>query len=326
MANPTARLMMIAINKQRLEDQLATDNEIAHLDWLENQAKNLAHVTNYGVILHDLDSGQPHYHVAISVSQPIRLSSFAKALGQEVNVVEKFNNQANMYAYLPHNTATADAEKANYNDYIDDHDKSRWDSDTTKNTARKQKMRTKEKNIADTYAKLILTGLLRKRDLLAPDKIEVYWMHKTKLDRAMQLRNEALMLNPPPNKTILITGASRTGKTSKAIAIADHKYKDDWVMASAGNDPLQDYQGEPCLIMDDFRPQDMQLNQLLALIDPHYRRRTHRSRYYNKGLATELIIITTVLTLDDIVAHYTGFTKEDPKQITARIDENIVLV
>lgn len=317
--NPTTRHAMLAINATRLE------HHPDPLDWLEQQTKTLQHIQNYAVILHDLDTGQDHYHVAITLSQPMRLNTIAKTYGQEPNVVEMWSGHTdNMWSYMTHQTKKAKAEKADYLPYLYDTTKSRWDSEDTQEKA-KHKIRLNDKKEVELLAEKVITGAITKKDLLKHDMVMTYWKHKTLLDRALQLRGQSLTVDPPNCQTYYIQGKSGTGKTSYARNLADTLYPNDNAMASAGNDPLQDYLGEKCLIIDEFRPTDWQLPDLLSLLDPYHRKRTHKSRYYNKGLATEMILITSVVSLDDVITHYTAYTNEDPKQIRRRINKVIDL-
>lgn len=317
--NPTTRHAMLAINANRLADHQDP------LDWLEQQTLALPHVDNYAIIIHDLDAGQDHYHVALKLAQPVRLNTIAKQYGQQPNVVEMWQgNIDNMWSYMTHQTKKAKAEKADYLPYLYDTTKSRWDSETTQEKA-KHKTKLNDKKEVELLAEQVILGNITKKDLLQHDRVMTYWKHKTLLDRALQVRSQSLVVDPPNCVTYYIQGRSGTGKTSYARAYADDKYPNDNAMASAGNDPLQDYLGEKCLIIDEFRPQDWQLPDLLSLLDPYHRQRTHKSRYYNKGLATELILITSVIPLDDVIAYYTDFTKEDPEQIRRRIAKVIDL-
>ncbi len=61
------------------------------------------------------------------------------------------------------------------------------------------------------------------------------------------------------------------------------------------------------------------------MLDPEYRNRTLKSRYYNKTLATELIILTSNMDLERVVEHYTMFSEEDPKQIRRRIQRLVTI-
>lgn len=319
-SNPPTRHAMLAINAEKL----------AHLDdpldWLEKQTQTLPHLDNYGIILHDLDKAAPHYHVALKLTQPMRVKAIADTYGQQPNVVAMWKGIIeNMWSYLTHQTKIAKAEKADYLPYLYDTTKSRWNSTDTQDKAQHKTIANKKSAAqVEQIAYKLLTGEMIKKDLLANvDIAMVYLKNKTLFDRAIQVRSETLMLDPPNCKTYYIHGKSRSGKSSYARALAQEKYPDQWNFASAGNDPLQDYRGEKCLILDDFRPQDYPLNQLLALIDPYHRNRTHKSRYINKGLATELILITNVAPLEEVVDYYTAGTKEDPRQITARIHKTI---
>lgn len=280
------------------------------------KTNNLPDTYQWAIITHDKDEGSNHYHIAIQTTTPASAQTIANHIGIAPNFVQIWRGKtANMWAYLTHNTDTATLTKAHYSDYLND--PSKFATNITDYTLFNRQ--NKQSNIIDALCEQILTGDLTKKQLLQPELIKTYWQYKTKIDKAIQLRTESLRYNSPKCQTILINGLSGTGKSTYAINYAKNLYKDNWAMASAGNDPLQDYTGEKCLIFDDWRPQDYSLQDLLALLDPNYRQRTHKSRYYNKPLATELIIITSTHSIDDIVNFYTGYTKEDPKQIRRRI-------
>lgn len=320
MASPIARTYMLV---------LTPEHAGTGLDWLEDKTKQLGdNLDSYGIIYHDLDTANKHYHVAIKTKQPVRLSAIAKNYEQAENLIKIWRrNEGNMWAYMTHQTKNAKAEKVDYTPYLYDHNKTRFDSDITRQKCMYDdtKNQKNEKARIEKLCYAILDGNITKKDLLAPDLIKTYWQHKTKIDKALQVRTDSLRLNAPKCKTTLITGKSGTGKTTYATNLAKQNYPHSWIMASAGNDPLQDYTGERCIIFDDWRPQDYQLQDLLALLDPNYRQRTHKSRYYNKPLATELILITTNLTLDNITNYYTGYNNEDPKQIRRRIQTLVTI-
>lgn len=320
MATPLGRNYMLVITPEHAGDGL---------DWLEQKTKQLGdNLENYGIIYHDLDTANLHYHIAIRLKQPARLSTIAKNYEQAENVVNLWRrNEGNLWAYLTHQTTNAKAEKVDYTHYLDDPSKTRFDSEITKEKCKydPQKSKLSEQTKVEKLCEKILTGEIIEKQLLAPDLIKTYWKHKTKIDNALKLRVKSLRHNAPDCKTTLITGKSGTGKTTYATTLAKKTYPDKWLMASAGNDPLQDYTGENCIIFDDWRPQDYDLQDLLALLDPYYRNRTHKSRYFNKPLATELIIITTNLDIDAIISYYTAFNSEDPKQIRRRINTIVTM-
>lgn len=321
MASPIGRNFMLVITPEHAGDGL---------DWLELKTKQLTdNLENYGIIYHDLDTANLHYHVAIHLKQPVRLSTIAKNYEQAENVVNLWRrNEGNMWAYLTHQTNKAKAEKVDYTPYLNNPNKTRFDTDQTKEKCiyNVSKSKLSDQTKVDKLCEKILTGDLIEKQLLAPDLIKTYWRHKTKIDKAIQLRTKSLRYNAPNCRTTLITGNSGTGKTRYATTLAKKNYPDNWLIASAGNDPLQDYTGEKCIIFDDWRPQDYNLQDLLALLDPYYRNRTHKSRYSNKPLATELIIITTNINIDAIISYYTAYNSEDPKQIRRRINTIVTMV
>ena len=68
-------------------------------------------------------------------------------------------------------------------------------------------------------------------------------------------------------------------------------------VSSGSNDILDGYMQQPVLILDDIRPSTLGLSDLLKLLDNNTAS-TVKSRYKNKALYCDLIIITTVLDID----------------------------
>lgn len=307
-----ARAFMLALSAGT--NNLVTTDFTALLSIL----KNLPNSYQWAIMTHDKDEGAKHYHIALQTTNPTSVKTIANYLNVAPNFVQIWRGKtANLWAYLTHNTDTATLTKAHYTDYLTDPNK--FATNITDNSLFVRQ--NKKHSPIDGLCEQILTGDLTKKQLLKPELIKTYWQYKNKIDKAIQLRTESLRYNAPLCQTMLINGLSGTGKSTYAINHAKALYTDNWAMASAGNDPLQDYTGEKCLIFDDWRPQDYPLQDLLALLDPNYRQRTHKSRYYNKPLATELIILTSTYTMDDIISYYSdnSHINEDPKQLRRRI-------
>ena len=279
----------------------------------------------YAVIIHDKDNTETHYHVALSFKDAKSLISIAKALDVAPNFIQRWDNRKkNLYAYLFHTTAAALLSKADYSSYVEDETK--FISNVP--NIQKYAVRTFSKCSSgqlDDIQKKILTGDVTKRFLLKSDYLEYYALNKKQLDVCFELRQQSLIVNPPNCTTIFISGYSGTGKTTLARKIASHYAQDNYCFASSSNDPLQDYYDEKVFVIDDFRPQQYEFVDLLALLDPYARTRTYRSRYKNKVLATELIIITSVMTLSEVLNYYQTFTHEDIKQLKRRIDQSFIM-
>ena len=82
----------------------------------------------------------------------------------------------------------------------------------------------------------------------------------------------------------------------------------DYFVSSGSNDVLDGYCQQPCLILDDIRPSALGLSDLLKLLDPHTAC-SIKSRYKNKYVNCSLIILTSVLKIDEF--YHNVFEHED---------------
>lgn len=106
---------------------------------------------------------------------------------------------------------------------------------------------------------------------------------------------------------IFITGGSGTGKSTYAKMIASQKGYASYI-SSGGKNPLDNYQGEECIILDDTRSSTWNLTDFLKLTDNHTDSLVG-CRYYNKSIAEcKLLIVTSVKSIDEF---YENATKED---------------
>ena len=106
---------------------------------------------------------------------------------------------------------------------------------------------------------------------------------------------------------IFITGASGTGKTTYAKMIAQN-YGYNTYISSGGKNPLDNYKGEECVILDDTRSSTWSLTDFLKLTDNHTDSLVG-CRYYNKSIAEcKLLIVTSCKSLAQF---YENATKED---------------
>ena len=74
----------------------------------------------------------------------------------------------------------------------------------------------------------------------------------------------------------------------------DHGYGTPYITGS-GKDFLGEYEGQRFVILDDFRPDNAAASTLLKLLDP-YTRSSVDSRYQNKWLAADYVVITAPQT------------------------------
>lgn len=106
---------------------------------------------------------------------------------------------------------------------------------------------------------------------------------------------ESIQNNSKSKQCIYISGQSGSGKTTYAKILASKYYNEDEIfVSSGGSHPFDEYYGEKCIIIDDFRDSVIPYNDLLRLLDNNTSSNVG-ARYHNKSLARcELIILTSV--------------------------------
>lgn len=157
----------------------------------------------------------------------------------------------------------------------------------------------------------ILTGeISHEQVVLTDDLFEVYSRHKRLLDDAFAAygqrrayRAAAKLRNGDFQTTILfIYGHAGTGKTavanrfiSQAITMARHGGERWSVYRAATANPLDNWQGQEVILLDDLRGSAMEANDWLLLLDP-VNASPARARYANKEeVAPRLIILTATI-------------------------------
>lgn len=190
----------------------------------------------------------------------------------------------------------------------------------------------KERKKLDKILTQILNGEIREYNkTLAIDNLLLVYQSK-KINEAFKLRAEHLQATQQNRNTevIFITGESGTGKTTFAKKIATER-KLAYFISSGSNDVMDGYGQQPCLILDDVRPSCLGLSDLLKLLDNHTAS-TIKSRYKNKYLNCELIILTSVLDLDIFYNNVFEREREPITQLKRRcgtyiqMDSDVILI
>lgn len=155
-----------------------------------------------------------------------------------------------------------------------------------------------EKNPLSEALNGILSGHIREYNKTLEIDNLLLVQYAQKINEAFKVRSEHLQATRQERQTdvIYITGASGCGKTTLAKKIAKEKNL-DYFISSGSNDVMDGYGQQPCLIIDDIRPSVLGLSDLLKLLDNHTASSV-KSRYKNKYLNCECIILTTVLDID----------------------------
>ena len=98
-----------------------------------------------------------------------------------------------------------------------------------------------------------------------------------------------------PIEVIWISGKSGTGKTSLAKEYVE-KLKRPYFITGSSRDIFQNYSGEHTMIIDEFRGDMIKYPDLLRILDPFGSQVMAPSRYSDKPLACDLILITSPYT------------------------------
>lgn len=275
-------------------------------------------IKNYAYIIHDKDlytkadeSSNPkhkagefkpaHIHLVLKFerSQPQKTKYICKWFNLAENFVSKINGSfEDAVLYLAHINAPDKAQ------YDVKNITANFDIQTVIDNA---DSKDKLSNIVDR----ILSGEIREYNktteidtklLVYPDSLRV-------IENAFKVRAEYLQNTQSERKTtcIYICGQAGAGKTTLAKKIAD-SHDMDYYISSGSNDILDGYCQQPCLILDDIRPSALGLSDLLKLLDPHTAC-SIKSRYKNKYVNCSLIILTSVLKIDEF--YHNVFEHED---------------
>lgn len=245
----------------------------------------------------DVDNrGQPiraHYHVILKYENPQTVASVASLFQDNPQYVQVWRGRINnAYSYLIHETEDADSDgKYHYPD-----------SDVIASfdfPARMEKIRKKIK-ISPKYEKEQIRRYSEQqitREQLT-EELGVFGVasHQQLIDRIdSELANQAheqWLRNFKNHKmtTLWLHGESGVGKTRLAEYIFRNK---KYVTLGSSRDHFQEYKGEHFIIINDLRPNDFEYSDLLRMLDPYQHDKAAPSRYHDKKLNAEKIIITT---------------------------------
>lgn len=262
----------------------------------------------YAVILHDKDIDKnglpedPHIQMMMSFENARYVKSIAKELGDKPEYLEVWKGDSrNGYAYLIHATT----EARHKHQYSVDEVKANFDY-----PAMIQKM-TQEVKSRETYrdsAKinmildLVYSGEMTKDEAAEQLSGQQYAKASKSIDivfnRHLEVQaekwREEMIREGKCVKVIWICGNAGTGKTRLAKAYAEKKGQPYYVSGSS-RDIFQNYKGEHILILDELRPRNIPYHDLLRILDPFsvQWQTMAPSRYTDKALAVELIIVTS---------------------------------
>lgn len=304
----------------------------------------------YAFIIHDKDESsetenglaEPHVHLYLEFKNPRSLEALAKTLEVPSQHIEIFTKKqgngsnANGFLYLVHQTASA-IEEGKY----------KYDPESVISNMNNFPQFVKEeiekfnkiKKVKHTLVEPILDALgayaitmgdveqLLSGSQYANNERRIQSAHQLGLRKKTKFFEKEFKEGTINKEIIWLYGGSGLGKTRMAKEYAEKLLSSDEFKDFTGTreyyvggnkDPFQEYTGEPILILDDLRPEDIKYNELLKIIDP-YSSTYASSRYKNKSIIALKIIITTPFNPQKFYNEY-NMTQEDTfKQLARRL-------
>lgn len=270
-------------------------------------------VEKYAFILHDKDTNadgtekEPHYHVMVKLESPRHLSTIVKMFNNTIpeQYFESIKGRWNdALAYLTHANVP---EKHQYDP-----------SAVVANFEWEKEAVSSKGNMLDDILDDIVSGKIRKFNYTKFIPPTTYINHRKEIDTAFQYRADSIREANRNMRCIYISGGSGTGKTTYAKELAV-KQGYSLFISSGSNDPLDGYEGQDCIILDDLRPSCMGLSDLLKMLDNNTAS-TVKSRYKNKVLECKLIIITTTLDIENFFKNVFSEEPETSVQLKRRCE------
>lgn len=262
------------------------------------RAEETGHLIRYCYILHDkdvLEDGtpkKPHWHIFLQFDIQYNTANVAQWFEVEQNYINKISSgryeTAALYCIHKHDLGkyqySIDEVVANF-DY---EGLVKKDDDKVSKKAEKARLNEIIKKIED--------GEIREFNYHSFISVNEYVNYRAEIDKAFQYRRDKKQHEERSQEVFFITGVSGSGKTTFAKDFAKKKNLSFYV-SSGSNDVLDGYQGQDVLILDDLRPSVMGLSDLLKMLDNNTNS-TVKSRYHNKLLECQYIIITSILPID----------------------------
>lgn len=277
------------------------------LEELETIIREQIRPVKYAMVLHDKETDangtpkEPDVHVMMTFENGRSVNNIAKILGDKPQYIKVWSrNEDNGYAYLTHRTKQAQI-------------KGKYQYDPSEVTANfdypayliaLQSKAVQQTRIKDLSAKNLLdamyAGILTKSEVeqrltgsqlgYYKRQIDAVWS-KVLRNRADAWRKE--MAEQGKQVTVIwLFGVAGAGKTRLAREIAGKQGR-PYFMSGSSRDIFEDYASESVIVLDELRPKVLAYQDLLRLFDPFGAEVKAPSRYFDKHIAADMIIVTS---------------------------------
>lgn len=284
-------------------------------------------IKEYAYIIHDKDTDEkgelkePHIHLALRFDNGYDTKHISQWFGITENYISKLKGEwIDLLKYLIHKNAEDKYQ------YLEEEVVSNFNySEEIKKEKKVGRPKKAKDERKEEIINLIAEGEIREynyNDYITPVE---YTKYSKAIKDAFTYRKDKLIMQGAEREMdcIFITGKPGTGKTTYAKKICKDKGLSYYVSSST-NDILDGYKGQDVLILDDLRPQSMELVDLLKLLDNNTNSLV-KSRFKNKFIECKMIIITTVLNVEHFYIDIKGSEFEPIEQFKRRCKTYVTL-
>lgn len=283
------------------------------------------------VILHDKDTDEegniikPHLHVMMRFDNARSIDKVAEELLQPAQTIEAWNdNYNNGFSYLIHETASAENKyKYDPKEVVANFNFNKKIIEIRALAKSNFKENDLSGKIINSLIDEIKEGTKTKEEVEAVVPGSKLARYKVAIDAAYNhlRRNEQqkwrdnMISTNQQIYTLYFYGEAGTGKTRNAKDFAK-TFSDSVYITGSSNDPFQNYSGETTIIIDELRHNTFVYSDLLKILDPYNFDAMASSRYHDKYLMADTIIITSPYSPNDLY----NLIKKNDRNMDPRID------
>lgn len=255
----------------------------------------------YWAVYHNEEN--PHFHIVIKFPAPVQFGTLKNRF--PYGNIESARNIKSTVQYLIHANSPS-KKQYTWNDVFTNCD------DMSKYMVETQATQSIK---LDDIIRRIESGEIRRYEKFDKIPMTIWAKNKTVIMNAFTHQEGKGMASDRNITVMFIQGKAGTGKTTLAKFLTE-SLKLSYIVSSSSNDPMQDYEGQKALILDDLRDSVFTFTDLLKILDNHTNS-SMSSRYSNKHFIGDLIIITSSKSVGE---WYQGIADEDRKQFFRRIN------